>query len=83
MIARPVNGASRASSFSVLTLTAAAALAMSGCGGGGSGGPTPVPPQTYSLSGSVSGLISSGLMLSVNGTTVTVASNATTVALAS
>src|SRR5580692_254136 len=44
-----------------------ALLAMSGCSGGGSGGSGVVPTaQTYSLSGTVSGLNSSGLMLMVN-----------------
>jgi uncharacterized repeat protein (TIGR03803 family) len=41
------------------------------------------PPQTYTLSGSVSGLSSSGLVLSVNSTGVPVASGASTVTLAS
>src|ERR1700677_120314 len=45
-----------------------ALLAMSGCSGGGSSGGSGVVPsaQTYSLSGTVSGLNSSGLVLMVN-----------------
>jgi hypothetical protein len=56
-----------------------AALGLSGCGGGGGGSTT---PQTYSLSSTISGLTGSGLVLSVNGTAVTVTSGATSVALA-
>jgi uncharacterized repeat protein (TIGR03803 family) len=45
-----------------------ALLVMSGCSGGGSGGGNGAAPmaQTYSLSGTVSGLNSSGLVLMVN-----------------
>jgi uncharacterized repeat protein (TIGR03803 family) len=45
-----------------------AAFALSGCSGSGSGGSNVMSPsaQTYSLSGTVSGLDSSGLMLMVN-----------------
>ena len=55
-------------------------LAFSGCGGGGG---SSAPPQTYTLSGTVSGLNSSGLVLSVNSSPVSINSGATSVALAS
>ena len=50
-------------------------LALVGCGGSGS--------QTYGLSATVSGVDDGALVLAVNGTQVTVAEGATTVALAS
>jgi uncharacterized repeat protein (TIGR03803 family) len=55
-----------------------AALALSGCGGGN--GST---AQTYSISGTLSGLTSSGLVLMVNGTPVSVTPSAKTMRLAS
>ena len=59
-------------------------LALVGCGGSGSSGSTtPGGGQTYSLSGTVSGVDNGALVLAVNGTQVTVAEGATTVALAS
>ena len=68
----------RLSASSIATLIA---MALTACGGGGSS--SSVSPQTYSLSATISGLNSSGLMLMVNGTTVSVAAGATTQALAS
>ncbi len=58
-------------------------LALSACGGGNSTGVADSPSaQKYALSGTVSGLTGSGLVLSVNGTPVTVGSGTTSVALA-
>jgi hypothetical protein len=37
-------------------------LSLGGCGGGGNG-----PPQTYTVGGTVSGLIGSNLVLRING----------------
>ena len=66
---------------------AVAGTILSGCGSGGSDNSPPqnnnTPPPTFSLSGTVSGLSSSGLALTVNGTKVLVQSGATTIALAS
>ncbi len=61
-------------------------IALTACGGGGGGGttdpvvePTPTPGVTYTLSGSISGLTTSGLTLSLNNSeTIEVAANATT-----
>jgi hypothetical protein len=61
-------------------------LALAGCGGSGSSTTTTTTgstPQTYSLSGTVSGVNSGTLVLAVDGAQVTVAEGATTVALAS
>ena len=60
-------------------------LALAGCGGSGSSSTTGTGgnAQTYSLSGTVSGVNSGTLVLAVNGVQVTVAEGATTVALAS
>jgi len=61
-------------------------LALSGCGGGGSGGDSPVNgpvAQTHSLTGSVQGLNSDGLVLLVGNTQITVSNGANVVSLAS
>src|ERR1700722_8706922 len=59
-------------------------LTLVGCGGSGSSTTTPTGSgQTYTLSGTVSGVDNGVLVLAVNGTQVTVAEGATTVALAS
>lgn len=53
-----------------LVLLLAAALGACGGGGGGggsSGGSSPPPPSSYTVGGTVSGLVSSGLVLQVNG----------------
>jgi len=57
-------------------------LLLAACGGGGSPGDPPATPQTYSLSATVSGLNSAGLVLMANATAVTVAEGATTQPLA-
>ena len=54
-------------------------LLLGACGGG-SGTPT---PATYTLSGGVTGLTATGLVLSVNGSNVSVPSGASSVSLAS
>jgi uncharacterized repeat protein (TIGR03803 family) len=56
-------------------------LALSGCGGDSSSNIGP-SVQTYSLSGTVSGLTSSGLVLTVDGTAVSVTASGTTQRLA-
>lgn len=56
-----------------------AVLALSGCWGNSSD----PPPPTYSLSATLSGLDSSGLVLSVNGTAVSVSAGTTTQSLGS
>jgi len=57
-------------------LVAVAVILASACGGGGSDGDTPPPPPpTYSVSGTVTGLVGSGLTLSNGGASVTVSSN--------
>jgi len=55
-----------------------AALALSACGGSSDSG----APQTYTLSATVGGLSSSGLVLAVNSSTVSVPANATSQQLA-
>ena len=69
----------------VAMFCAAAGTMLSACGGGSDNNPPspPPPPPTYSLSGTVSGLSSTGLALTVNGSEVSVPSGATTIALAS
>ena len=62
-------------------LVAAFFLALSACGGGSSTSSPPTP--TYSLSATVSGLSGSGLVLSVNGTAVSIASGVSSATLAS
>jgi hypothetical protein len=56
------------------------ACAIAGCGGGGgdSGGSTTPPAATYTLGGTDSGVTASGLVLANAGTTLAVASGATT-----
>ena len=59
-------------------------LALVGCGGGGGGGSSnTAPSSTYSITASVQGLNSGGLVLLVNATQVPVSSGATSVTLAS
>ena len=69
----------------VAMFCAAAGTMLSACGGGSDNNPPPPPPPppTYSLSGTVSGLSSTGLALTVNGSQVSVPSGATTIALTS
>lgn len=70
--------------------TLVALLSLSACGGGGGGGSSSSASSgsgtgaanSYSLSANISGLNASGLVLSVNGTTVSVSSGATTQMLA-
>ena len=66
------------------------AACLVSCGGGGSaggggdpGGGGGTPPPTYSLSATISGLTEAGLVLTVNGTSVSVSSGATIVTLMS
>lgn len=62
----------------------AVALGVAACGGGSSGNSsaaTSPSTSTYALSAAVSGLSASGLVLAVNGTTVSAASGATSVTL--
>jgi hypothetical protein len=63
-------------------VSTALCLLLAACGGGGSPGDPPATPQTYSLSATVSGLNSAGLVLMANATAVTVAEGATTQPLA-
>ncbi len=67
--------------FARFTLATVAALDLVACHHGHNPDPTG-PAQTYTLSGTVSGLTSGGLALNVNGSTVQVANSATTVSLA-
>ncbi len=55
---------SRLSCWSVLLVSL---FALSACGGGGGGGTTPPSVTTYTISGTVSGLAGSGLVLQNNG----------------
>src|SRR5580658_2438660 len=68
-----------------ILVNACLTLVLAGCGGGSNSSPTGTGGngQTYSLSGTVSGLNTGTLILAVNGTQVTVAGGATTVSLAS
>ena len=66
-----------------LSIVAAAALSLVACGGGGGGGggtSAPAAAPTYTVSGSISGLTGSGLVLaqSANGPQSTIAATATT-----
>lgn len=76
----------------LLAATLAAQLSLSACGGGGSSATTSstsgtagTDPATgdYSLSANISGLRASGLVLSVNGSSISVVSGTTTQMLAS
>jgi uncharacterized repeat protein (TIGR03803 family) len=77
--------------FAVFAALACAALAVGGCGGGSSGSSgsgsssssVGAIAQTFSVSGTVSGLNSAGLVLMSNGAQVAVADGVSTVALAS
>lgn len=73
--------------YSPILINVCMTLALMGCGGGGSGGSTTTQTggngQTYSLSATVAGVSKATLVLEVNGTQVSVAEGATTVALAS
>jgi uncharacterized repeat protein (TIGR03803 family) len=73
-----IFGAGRIAVISILGTS----LALSGCGGGDNAGNTSPAAQTFSLSGTVSGLNSSGLVLMVNGTAVSVAASVTSQSLA-
>ncbi|HEY1899933.1 MAG TPA: choice-of-anchor tandem repeat GloVer-containing protein [Steroidobacteraceae bacterium] len=66
-------------------LPAACLVALTACGGGNSTpSPSPsTPAQTYSLSGTISGLNGGGLVLAVNGSSVAVPNGTTTESLAS
>ncbi len=65
---------------SMLLVAVLGALALSACGGGSSS--SDPPAQTYSLSATISGLDSSGLVLSVDGASVSVTSGTSTQVLA-
>lgn len=70
-------------SYVARTVLVSVLLALTACAGGGGGGGISGPPgQTYSLSSTLSGLNSSGLVLMVNGAAVSVASSAKTLQLA-
>ena len=67
-----------------ILINACLTLVLAGCGGSGSSSTTGTGGgQTYSLSGTVSGVDNGTLVLAVNGAQVTVAEGATSVALAS
>jgi hypothetical protein len=81
------GGGSHSASSATGTSSSGATAGSGGSTGSGTGGGVGVAAaigtnQQFSLSGSISGLTGSGLVLSVNSTTVTVAANATSVTLA-
>src|ERR1700691_5046956 len=57
-------------------------LALGACGSGDSPGPSGSSSAKYTVTGTVSGLTGTGLVLSANGAPVTVSGGATSVALA-
>jgi len=50
----------------IIAMAMVGVTALTGCGGGGGGGGAPAAPATYSIGGSVSGLINTGLVLQNN-----------------
>jgi uncharacterized repeat protein (TIGR03803 family) len=83
MSLRAANWSALGNRISVAAVLSAS-LALSACGGGSSdvSNGTGAQAQTYSISGTVHGLNSSGLVLSVNGTALSVPASTTTQSLA-
>ncbi|HVW71466.1 MAG TPA: hypothetical protein VHB68_20970 [Steroidobacteraceae bacterium] len=74
------NNRSTRLAYARFLIASCGVLALGGCGGSSNNGGPTVP--TYTLSATISGLGSSVLVLSVNGSSSTISGDATTVALA-